>query len=463
MPHAAIECRYLLGAVMLACLTLGGGTASGQAIDAVLQILVIAAATYTIVRLWHRPASSPGWMLFALVAGAGLAQVIPLPTRLVRELRPDAFLPHLAELGMANTHSTISLTTSRTIASLAASLSSIYLFIAFSKLSTDEIHSLLPFLFAGVIANLSALTLNSAGVGGHFGYASGAGLFANDNHLATLFCSGIPLVVYYGFRSRRIYLSAFLTALLLAALVAIGSRAGILIGAAVVAISAFLLVWRTPIGNLVAFGLLALATVYAYGRFLGLEGNDPGPTPDRGDFLRTTLRGIGDNWLLGTGYGSFDLVYPHYERLEDVYAAYVNHAHNDYLEIMLEGGVIGALIVALCLGWLLTRFVACGSNAPQRLSFLSICVVLVHSGVDYPLRTTAMAAAFAFFNALYFCADRGAAAADAAPRGGRGTGSAADHSVFRQGVDFHQLADMAPQRPGRDAVGPGDRVGRIAR
>ncbi len=41
-----------------------------------------------------------------------------------------------------------------------------------------------------------------------------------------------------------------------------------------------------------------------------------------------------------------------------------------------------------------------------RLSFLSICVVLVHSTVDYPLRTMGIAVSFAFFNAILFVRNR---------------------------------------------------------
>jgi len=36
------------------------------------------------------------------------------------------------------------------------------------------------------------------------------------------------------------------------------------------------------------------------------------------------------------------------------------------------------------------------------LAFLSILMVLMHSAVDYPLRTMAVAMVFAFFNALLF-------------------------------------------------------------
>jgi O-antigen ligase len=182
-------------------------------------------------------------------------------------------------------------------------------------------------------------------------------------------------------------------------LLAVGSRAGILIGVAVLAMSALLLAWRARAAGLAVLGLFVISTVYGYGAFVAV-GTEA--TLGRRDFLLATLRGIADNWLLGTGYGSFDLVYPRYERLEDIYPAFVNHAHNDFLEIALEGGLVGAVVVALYLGLIVARFVAIGDRPLQRLSFLSICVVLVHSSVDYPLRTTAIAAAFAFFNALFF-------------------------------------------------------------
>jgi hypothetical protein len=48
------------------------------------------------------------------------------------------------------------------------------------------------------------------------------------------------------------------------------------------------------------------------------------------------------------------------------------------------------------------RAIRVGKRPLQRLALLSIVVILLHSLVDYPLRTMAVAMIFAFFNALFF-------------------------------------------------------------
>jgi len=82
-----------------------------------------------------------------------------------------------------------------------------------------------------------------------------------------------------------------------------------------------------------------------------------------------------------------------------VAAEFTNHAHNDYLEILLEGGVIAAAILVLYVLMLIT---ARPPTPIQRAALLSILALLVHSAVDYPLRTVAIALLFAVLNGILF-------------------------------------------------------------
>ncbi|MCM2476077.1 O-antigen ligase family protein [Rhizobium sp. CG5] len=403
----AADCRFLLGAATFACLVMGGGTVRGVAIDALLQIFIICAATYTIIRLRKSQTSWLGVTLFVLVLCAGLVQVIPIPTELIHSLRPEIFLPYLPDSQMEQSLSTISLSTSRTLPAIIIVLSVISMFIAFSKLSERDIAGILPFYILGLVVIMIVLVLRYSNVisdkSDHYlGYFANLGLFANENHLSILLCASIPLLVYLAFFRTRSYFPVFLVAFVLLCLLAIGSRAGIQIGFAVLVMSIFVLARRARLAGSVILGLLITLVVYGYGAFVRIGGDEVQTGLERRDFALTTLRGIGDNWILGTGYGSFDLIYPHYERLEDVYSPYVNHAHNDVLEIVLEGGAMGAFIVLFYLMALLLRLARSQANQLQLLSFLSIGVILVHSTVDYPLRTMAVAASFAFFNAIFF-------------------------------------------------------------
>lgn len=103
---------------------------------------------------------------------------------------------------------------------------------------------------------------------------------------------------------------------------------------------------------------------------------------------------------VGSGAGSFDEVHPMFERPQSLTAALINHAHNEYLEIWLECGVPGIILVAVFLGWWMTSTVrmlkpATRSDGLDLAGSAIVLVVLAHSIVDYPMRAPAMAVVFA--------------------------------------------------------------------
>ena len=78
--------------------------------------------------------------------------------------------------------------------------------------------------------------------------------------------------------------------------------------------------------------------------------------------------------------------------------SYVNRAHNDWVESWLEGGLASAAVVAAlvaCYLFLAYRSWRTANPNLRQVAYAragSICVglLLVHSVVDYPLRTTAL-------------------------------------------------------------------------
>jgi O-antigen ligase len=81
---------------------------------------------------------------------------------------------------------------------------------------------------------------------------------------------------------------------------------------------------------------------------------------------------------------------------------YFNHAHNDYLELWLETGWLGAALLALFLVWFLLaawRAWRAGTALSQGAS-AAVLLLLAQSAVDYPLRTETLAVLFAFCCAL---------------------------------------------------------------
>lgn len=112
----------------------------------------------------------------------------------------------------------------------------------------------------------------------------------------------------------------------------------------------------------------------------------------------------------GTGLGTFVPVYATVEKTENVSVAFANRAHNDFAEILLETGIPGAILVTAFLVWFARHAYAVWSapNSEERDSelllpraaALIIVLLLTHSLVDYPLRTTALSVIFAFFCAI---------------------------------------------------------------
>jgi len=107
---------------------------------------------------------------------------------------------------------------------------------------------------------------------------------------------------------------------------------------------------------------------------------------------------------LGSGLGSFLNVYRLYESPDTVTNEYVIHAHNDYAELALELGLAG---VVLMLMFLATWLVAAKAvwrreswNPFAQAASIASAAVLIHSMVDFPLRTAAISASFAMCLAL---------------------------------------------------------------
>jgi O-antigen ligase len=96
---------------------------------------------------------------------------------------------------------------------------------------------------------------------------------------------------------------------------------------------------------------------------------------------------------------------------------FANHAHNDYVEAVLELGAAGLLLILAFLFWWGRRAYSAWSRdfegaALARAGSVMVGVVLSHSIVDYPIRTAAIAAVFAFGCALMVPSNRRRSASD---------------------------------------------------
>jgi O-antigen ligase len=112
----------------------------------------------------------------------------------------------------------------------------------------------------------------------------------------------------------------------------------------------------------------------------------------RSEAARTALAIVKDYPVFGTGGGSFYNVFLGYRTPEYGYS-YVDHAHNDFVEIATDFGLLGLGILGLLVAstlWVVVRIMATRkSPLPWGIGFgvtMGVVALLIHSTVDFNLQ-----------------------------------------------------------------------------
>ena len=151
------------------------------------------------------------------------------------------------------------------------------------------------------------------------------------------------------------------------------------------------------------FGVLLLGGEFSIYRFIDSVNTDD-PTTGRAHFWSVTLDIIKAHPYVGTGLGAFGVIYTRYDSRNGLFR--LEQAHNDYLQVLSDAGIIGAV---LALSFVVLLFWMAISRARSRddfrrgvaLAALSGCfAVLVHSFFDFTLHTTSNALLFLVMAAL---------------------------------------------------------------
>jgi O-antigen ligase len=150
-------------------------------------------------------------------------------------------------------------------------------------------------------------------------------------------------------------------------------------------------------------GVVLLGGEFSINRFIDSV-NTSDPTTGRAHFWSVTLDIIKAHPYLGTGLGAFGVIYTKYDTRNGLYR--LEQAHNDYLQVLSDAGIIGALLAFSFVALLFWKAI---SRAHSRddfrrgvaLAALSGCfAVLVHSFFDFTLHTTSNALLFLVLAAL---------------------------------------------------------------
>src|SRR5712691_2670525 len=157
------------------------------------------------------------------------------------------------------------------------------------------------------------------------------------------------------------------------------------------------------LGIVLVIGALAIGGPGVFGRLLGTV-NAADPTTGRAHFWNVTLDVIKDYPILGSGLGSFSVIYTRYDSGNGLYR--LEQAHNDYLQTLADGGIAGGLLGLSFLILLFGRGFARRATDDKFRSgvatgALAGCfAALVHSAFDFTLHTTANALLFLVLAAM---------------------------------------------------------------
>lgn len=354
---------------------------------------------------------SAGWTALLALAVYALAwlQLVPLPPGIWTALPGRELSVQVLDVaGMPLGWRPLALDPGAAAAALASLAAPLILLVAAGRLGSEEQRKLLLAIVAlalvtavfGVLQRLTgSMTLYDIE---HAGTATG--LFANRNHQAAfLVCAMVLLpAVRTSDDDRRAGLIALAAGLVLfTGILATTSRAGIILGTLGLIVTPLLWLRPSPRPVIAGAPLLALAGLAlmqipalapVFDRFATLAQDQ------RIDMAETTWAAARSYFPAGSGWGSFVPVFMGFEDLDTMNDRYVVAAHNDYLQLLLEGGALGliaALAAPLALLALAVRHWR-GKVSPRLWSLWWVAaILLLHSAVDFPLRTDALAALFA--------------------------------------------------------------------
>lgn len=451
----------LTAATLVASLLLGGGTVQGFLSDAILQLAALPLLLWSLWKLFEGPLTQQMRVALAfctVIALLPLVQLVPLPPWLWtllpnRDVSADAY----KVLGTPLPWMPISVSPEATWLSALSFVPPIAIFIATLQLSYRERRLLsLVLLAVGVIGVFLGLLQVAQGPESPWRFfeftnkTEAVGFFANRNHFSALIYSLVPIAAAWTVKAV-----GDLESKLQQAQFDLGPILGVIAGFTVIVILlAGQMMARSRLGlalTIIAlFGTLALGFVrrgiafstnlsgaswqfslskmwsgftpkiliaaialvltfsfqFAFFRMQERFSADVGEDA-RHVFVPVAVKAARGYMPFGAGSGTFVSVYPLFERPQDTFAElYANRAHNDAVELWLETGIFGLILIGLFVTWWGFRATAIWLNsAPPgtsqldwllaRAATIIIPLLLVHSLFDYPLRTNAIAAVMA--------------------------------------------------------------------
>ncbi|MDE1466890.1 O-antigen ligase family protein [Aurantiacibacter sp. D1-12] len=426
------ERAVLIVFVVFVLLTAFTGGGSRSDIDGLLilrpaAVLVCGYALVVHGRSCVQKVKLPLAVVLALMALC-LLHLIPLPPAIWTSLPGrEAIVELSGALGMSDVWRPLSLDTNRTWNSFFALFVPLAAILIIAGVSEKQRHLVFSLLFCVALISLALGVMQLIGSRQLYLYeitniGRPVGLFSNRNHQAVLLAWMIPASVWLAAQwlgrnqvSTSTYLGlAFLYLLIIFLIFLNGSRAGFLLVLPATAMAVWLagVLFKRDISDkgkaherrlrvlkYAGIGVGALLLVFAVALLTAdrqtalsriFEGNID--ADQRAELLPLFWQMLGDFFPWGSGMGSFESVYRTYESVEMLSTRYLNQAHNDLAQILIEGGAPALLLIFTVAVWFVRRAWAVLREPSNRIKadgvFFggSILLWLLASLADYPLR-----------------------------------------------------------------------------
>lgn len=220
----------------------------------------------------------------------------------------------------------------------------------------------------------------------------------------------------YAWLRRRVYVSfafGLLSVIIFLGLIFTQSRAGVALSMLIILIVMFSYSFR--LGGLNSYGILGslLSIVIGLALMVGLVpvlnrfAVDP-MQDSRWLIFESSWQAIKVYFPLGSGFGTFKEVYQQFHAA-DLRGIFIHNAHNDYLELLVEGGLVAALLLLWFIylygrqWWVIikNRYWEL-DHIMQAAAGIGMLALLLHSFVDFNLHIPANLIYFAMLAGIFF-------------------------------------------------------------
>lgn len=413
---------WVAAAYVAVAMVLGGSGSPSAAAEILVQLGFVTCFIAWVI--WageiRRPPREIVWLAAAIVA-VPLFQLLPLPPAIWHALPGRGPVATSLELvGAQQMWRPLSVAPAATLASLLALVPVAGTMLAVATLSHADRRALV--LLIGFLALAGAMlgVLQMAGGPGALRlYEVSHDLWLTAFHASrnsaadVLLVGSLALTAWFATTLRHrpllrgdVGLLLILQGFVVPALVLTGSRAGIAL-LPVILLMQFIMLRDVRTAGQLSRGLAVIAGLGAVivtaavllagnPRIAAVLSRFDASGDFRSELWQDTWTAIGQYWPAGSGLGTFTRAFLPVERAEVLDDLFPNRAHNDYLEFLLEAGLLApilCLVVAVLLARMARRAWQRGADErPMMLFALGIFMVIgLHSIVDYPLRNMAMA------------------------------------------------------------------------